>query len=142
MKTVFMGTPDFAAIILDALAGSRHDVAYAVTQPDKAKNRGKKVQYTPVKELALEKGIEVLQPEKVRGNDEFIALLRECAPDIMIVAAYGQILPKDVLDIPKYGCVNVHASLLPKLRGAAPIQKAIIDGKRDRRDHNADGRGP
>ena len=131
MKTVFMGTPDFAAIILDALAGSRHDVAYAVTQPDKAKNRGKKVQYTPVKELALAKDIEVLQPEKVRGNDEFIALLRECAPDIMIVAAYGQILPKDVLDIPKYGSVNVHASLLPKLRGAAPIQKAIIDGEKE-----------
>ena len=131
MKTVFMGTPDFAAIILDALAGSRHEVAYAVTQPDKAKNRGKKVQYTPVKELALEKGIEVLQPEKVRGNEEFIGLLRECAPDIMIVAAYGQILPKEVLEIPRYGCVNVHASLLPKLRGAAPIQKAIIDGEKE-----------
>ena len=131
MKTVFMGTPDFAAIILDALAGSRHEVAYAVTQPDKAKNRGKKVQYTPVKELALAKGIEVLQPEKVRGNQEFIALLRECGPDIMIVAAYGQILPEEVLEIPRYGCINVHASLLPKLRGAAPIQKAIIDGEKE-----------
>lgn len=131
MKTVFMGTPDFAAIILDALAGSRHDVAYVVTQPDKAKNRGKKVQYTPVKELALAKDIKVLQPEKVRGNEEFIACLRECAPDIMIVAAYGQILPKEVLEIPRYGCVNVHASLLPKLRGAAPIQKAIIDGEKE-----------
>ena len=131
MKTVFMGTPDFAAVILDALAGSRHDVAYAVTQPDKAKNRGKKVQYTPVKELALAKGIEVLQPEKVRGNQEFIALLRECGPDIMIVAAYGQILPEEVLEIPRYGCINVHASLLPKLRGAAPIQKAIIDGEKE-----------
>ena len=131
MKTVFMGTPDIAAVILKALTESRHQVAYAVTQPDKAKNRGKKIQYTPVKEIALEKGIEVLQPERVRGNEGFIQTLRECRPDIMIVAAYGQILPKDVLELPKYGCINVHASLLPKLRGAAPIQKAIIDGEKE-----------
>lgn len=131
MKTVFMGTPDFAAVILEALAKSRHEIAYAVTQPDKARNRGKKIQYTPVKELALEKGIEVLQPEKVRGNEDFIGQMRECAPDIMIVAAYGQILPKEILELPKYGCINVHASLLPKLRGAAPIQKAIIDGEKE-----------
>ena len=131
MKTVFMGTPDFAAVILEALAKSRHEIAYAVTQPDKAKNRGKKIQYTPVKELALEKGIEVLQPEKVRGNEDFIGQMRKCAPDIMIVAAYGQILPKEILELPKYGCINVHASLLPKLRGAAPIQKAIIDGEKE-----------
>ena len=131
MKTVFMGTPDFAAVILKALTESSHQVAYAVTQPDKAKNRGKKIQYTPVKEIALENGIEVLQPERVRGNEEFIQTLRECRPDIMIVAAYGQILPKEVLELPKYGCINVHASLLPKLRGAAPIQKAIIDGEKE-----------
>lgn len=131
MKTVFMGTPDFAAVILRTLTESRHQVAYAVTQPDKAKNRGKKIQYTPVKEIALENGIEVLQPERVRGNEEFIQTLRECRPDIMIVAAYGQILPKEVLELPKYGCINVHASLLPKLRGAAPIQKAIIDGEKE-----------
>ena len=131
MKTVFMGTPDFAAVILEALAKSRHEIAYAVTQPDKARNRGKKIQYTPVKELALEKGIEVLQPEKVRGNEDFIGQMRKCAPDIMIVAAYGQILPKEILELPKYGCINVHASLLPKLRGAAPIQKAIIDGEKE-----------
>ena len=131
MKTVFMGTPDFAAVILKALTESRHQVAYAVTQPDKAKNRGKKIQYTPVKEIALDNGIEVLQPERVRGNEEFIQTLRECRPDIMIVAAYGQILPKEVLELPKYGCINVHASLLPKLRGAAPIQKAIIDGEKE-----------
>ena len=98
-----MGTPDFAAVILKALTESRHQVAYAVTQPDKAKNRGKKIQYTPVKEIALENGIEVLQPERVRGNEEFIQTLRECRPDIMIVAAYGQILPKEVLELPKYG---------------------------------------
>ena len=131
MKTVFMGTPDFAAVILKALTESSHQVAYAVTQPDKAKNRGKKIQYTPVKEIALDNGIEVLQPERVRGNEEFIQTLRECRPDIMIVAAYGQILPKEVLELPKYGCINVHASLLPKLRGAAPIQKAIIDGEKE-----------
>lgn len=131
MKTVFMGTPEFAAVILKTLLDSRHQVAYAVTQPDKAKNRGKKIQYTPVKEIAIENDIEVLQPERVRGNEEFIQTLRECNPDIMIVAAYGQILPKEVLDLPKYGCINVHASLLPKLRGAAPIQKAIIDGEKE-----------
>lgn len=126
-----MGTPEFAAVILKTLLDSRHQVAYAVTQPDKAKNRGKKIQYTPVKEIAIENDIEVLQPERVRGNEEFIQTLRECNPDIMIVAAYGQILPKEVLDLPKYGCINVHASLLPKLRGAAPIQKAIIDGEKE-----------
>ena len=131
MKTIFMGTPDFAAVILKALTESRHQVAYAVTQTDKARNRGKKIQYTPVKELAVSEGIEVLQPEKVRGNEEFLDIIRECAPDVIVVAAYGQILPKELLEMPKYGCINVHASLLPKLRGAAPIQKAIIDGEKE-----------
>lgn len=130
MKTVFMGTPDFAAVILKALAESRHQVMFAVTQPDKARNRGKKIQYTPVKELALKKGIDVLQPEKVRGNEELFNVLKNCSPDIIVVAAYGQILPKEILELPKYGCINVHASLLPKLRGAAPIQRAIIEGDR------------
>ena len=97
MKTIFMGTPDFAAVILKALTESRHQVAYAVTQPDKARNRGKKIQYTPVKELAVSEGIEVLQPEKVRGNEEFLGIIRECAPDVIVVAAYGQILPKELL---------------------------------------------
>ena len=131
MKTVFMGTPDFAAVILKNLAESRHLVVCAVTQPDKAKDRGKKIRYTPVKEVAAEKGIEILQPEKVRGNDIFIQKLKEHAPDIIVVAAYGQILPAEILQLPKYGCINVHASLLPKLRGAAPIQKAIIDGEKE-----------
>ena len=130
MKTVFMGTPDFAAVILKALAESRHQVMFAVTQPDKARNRGKKIQYTPVKELALKKGIDVLQPEKVRGNEELFNILKNCSPDIIVVAAYGQILPKEILELPKYGCINVHASLLPKLRGAAPIQRAILEGDR------------
>lgn len=131
MKTVFMGTPDFAAVILKALIESDHEVMYAVTQPDKAKNRGKKIQYTPVKELAIENGIEVLQPEKVRGNQLFFETLRSCTPDIIVVAAYGQILTKEILELPKYGCINVHASLLPRLRGAAPIQRAIIEGDRE-----------
>ena len=130
MKTVFMGTPDFAAVILKALAESRHQVMFAVTQPHKARNRGKKIQYTPVKELALKKGIDVLQPEKVRGNEELFNILKNCSPDIIVVAAYGQILPKEILELPKYGCINVHASLLPKLRGAAPIQRAILEGDR------------
>ena len=128
MKIVFMGTPDFAVTVLEGILKTEHEVGLVVTQPDKAKNRGKKIQYTPVKEKALAHGIPVLQPEKVRGNEEFLAKLREYRPDIIIVVAYGQILPKEILELPKYGCVNVHASLLPRLRGAAPIQRAIIDG--------------
>lgn len=128
MKIVFMGTPDFAVTVLEGILKTEHEVGLVATQPDKAKNRGKKIQYTPVKEKALEHGISVLQPEKVRGNEEFLAKLREYQPDIIVVVAYGQILPKEILELPKYGCVNVHASLLPHLRGAAPIQRAIIDG--------------
>ena len=128
MKIVFMGTPEFAVTVLAGLLGSEHEVGLVVTQPDKAKNRGKKIQYTPVKELALEHGITVLQPERVRGNEEFRMQLAEYAPDIIVVVAYGQIIPKEILELPKYGCVNVHASLLPRLRGAAPIQRAILEG--------------
>ena len=128
MKIAFMGTPEFAVTVLAGLLGSEHEVGLVVTQPDKAKNRGKKIQYTPVKELALEHGITVLQPERVRGNEEFLEQLTEYAPDIIVVVAYGQIIPKEILELPKYGCVNVHASLLPRLRGAAPIQRAILEG--------------
>ena len=128
MKIVFMGTPEFAVTVLAGLLSSDHEVGLVVTQPDKAKNRGKKIQYTPVKELALEHGITVLQPERVRGNEEFLGQLKEYAPDIIVVVAYGQIIPKEILELPKYGCVNVHASLLPRLRGAAPIQRAILEG--------------
>ena len=130
MKTVFMGTPDFAAVQLAALINAGHDVCYAVCQPDKAKGRGKKVTYPPVKEMALEKGIKVLQPEKVR-EEEFMDKLREADPDIIVVAAYGKLLPKEILDMPKYGCINVHASLLPKFRGSAPIQHAIMEGEEE-----------
>lgn len=128
MKLVFMGTPDFAVTVLDEMLKTKHEVGIVATQPDKAKNRGKKVQYTPVKELALKHDIKVLQPEKVRGNEEFFAELAAYKPDMIVVVAYGQILPKEILELPKYGCINVHASLLPHLRGAAPIQRAIIEG--------------
>ena len=131
MKTVFMGTPDFAAIVLDYLYKSGNQVDLVFTQPDRAKDRGKKVQFTPVKELALANGTEVLQPEKVKGNEEVMKRLKESAPDIIVVAAYGQILPKEILELPKYGCINVHASLLPKLRGASPIQQAIVTGEKE-----------
>lgn len=129
MKTVFMGTPDFAAVVLDSVVKAGHEVGYVITQPDKARDRGKKIQFTPVKEKALEYGLEVLQPEKVRGNETLLEQLREYGPDIIVVVAYGQILPKDLLELPPLGCVNVHASLLPKLRGASPIQNAIVTGE-------------
>ena len=129
MKIVFMGTPDFAVSVLDEIIKAGHEVGYVLTQPDKAKNRGKKVQFTPVKELALENGITVLQPERVRGDEELYETLKAYNPDIMVVVAYGQILPKEILDLPRLGCVNVHASLLPKLRGASPIQNAIVTGE-------------
>ncbi|MGN0715645.1 MAG: methionyl-tRNA formyltransferase [Anaerovoracaceae bacterium] len=129
MKTVFMGTPDFAAVVLDSVVKAGHEVGYVITQPDKARDRGKKIQFTPVKEKALEYGLKVLQPEKVRGNETLLEQLREYGPDIIVVVAYGQILPKDLLELPALGCVNVHASLLPKLRGASPIQNAIVTGE-------------
>lgn len=123
-----MGTPDFAAVILKGLIEAGHDIALCVTQPDKQKGRGKKVQYSPVKEVALEHGIRVIQPERVRVDKEFLDELNKAEPDISVVAAYGQILPVEVLEAPRFGSVNVHASLLPKLRGASPIQHAILEG--------------
>ncbi len=128
MKIVFMGTPDFAVAPLRAMAENGYDVSLVVTQPDKARDRGKKIQPTPVKEAALSYGIKVAQPEKIKGNEEFLDLLRQLAPDLIVVAAYGKILPKALLDIPRLGCVNIHASLLPRFRGAAPIQRSIIEG--------------
>lgn len=132
MRVVFMGTPDFAEASLKALLEAGHDVRAVFTQPDKPKNRGKQMLCTPVKEYALEKGIEVFQPLSLRkGEDAVSALetLRGIAPDVIVVAAYGQILPKEILELPRFGCVNVHASLLPKYRGAAPIQRCIQDGE-------------
>ena len=131
MKTVFMGTPDFAAEVLKALYDSDNEVAMVFTQPDRAKDRGKKIQFTPVKELALVHGTAVYQPEKLRTDQAVMEELKKVSPDIIVVAAYGQILPEEVLKMPKHGCINVHASLLPKLRGASPIQMAIVTGEEE-----------
>ncbi len=127
MKVVYMGTPDFAVNTLESIVNAGHEVMMVVTQPDKAKGRGKKVLYTPVKEKALEYGLTVSQPEKV-SEESFVAQLKQMNPDVIVVVAFGQILPESILNIPKYGCINVHASLLPAYRGAAPIQWAVIDG--------------
>lgn len=128
MKIVYMGTPDIAGVILKDLIGSKHEVIAAVSQPDKPKGRGGKVSYTPVKEIALKAGIPVYQPEKAKGDD-FFEILKTLSFDIIVVVAYGKILPKRILDLPKHGCINVHASLLPKYRGAAPIQWSVINGE-------------
>lgn len=127
MKVIFMGTPDFAVGTLEEIVAAGHEVVLAVTQPDKPKGRGKEMQFPPVKEAALSHGIEVYQPKRIRES-ECVAHLAKYQPDIIIVAAFGQILTKEILDMPKYGCINVHASLLPKYRGAAPIQWAVING--------------
>ena len=127
MRIIFMGTPDFSVPTLEALVASEHEVAAVVTQPDKPKGRGKEIHMSPVKECALKHNIPVYQP--VRARDEaFVEEMRTLKPDAMVVIAFGQILPKSLLDLPKYGCVNIHASLLPKYRGAAPIQWAVING--------------
>lgn len=128
MKVIFMGTPDFSVGTLEALVAAGHEVVLAVTQPDKPKGRGKEMQFTPVKECALKYNIPVFQPRRVREAD-CIEELRRYHADIMVVVAFGQILPKEILEMTAYGCVNVHASLLPKYRGAAPIQWSIIDGE-------------
>lgn len=130
MKIVYMGTPDFAVPALAALVDAGYEVAGVVTQPDKPKGRGKTLVPTPVKEEALKHGIPVYQPRKVR-EPEFVETLKEMEPDIIIVAAFGQIIPKEILDMPKFGCINIHASLLPKYRGAAPIQQAVINGDKE-----------
>lgn len=128
MRLIYMGTPDFAVPAMEALNEAGHEILYAVTQPDAVRDRGKKVKFSPVKEKAVQLGIPVLQPEKLKKDREFEAVLREAKPDAIIVAAYGQILPKAVLDIPEHGCLNIHASILPRFRGAAPIQASIAEG--------------
>ena len=129
MKVIFMGTPDFSVGTLEALIEAGHEVVLAVTQPDKPKGRGGKMQYPPVKEVALEHDIPVFQPKKIR-DPQSIEELRKYEADVMVVIAFGQILPKEILKMTPYGCINVHASLLPKYRGAAPIQWAVINGER------------
>ena len=130
MKIVYMGTPDFAVNPLHALAEAGYEVAGVITQPDKPKGRGKTMLPTPVKEEAMKHGFPVYQPVKVR-DPEFLQVLEKLDPDIIVVAAFGQIIPKSILELPKYGCINIHASLLPKYRGAAPIQQAVIDGEKE-----------
>lgn len=128
MRIVFMGTPDFAAACLARLIGGGHELVGVFSQPDRPKGRGHQLASPPVKELAVSHGIPVYQPEKLRDGAA-LAILRELSPELIVVVAYGRILPKEILELPKYGCVNVHASLLPKLRGAAPIQWAVINGE-------------
>ena len=128
MRILFMGTPDFALPTLRELCDAGHEIVGAVTQPDKPKGRGHHLTPPPIKVFALEKNIPVYQPLTLRG-EEFAALLSELDPEMIVVVAYGKILPQNVLDYPKYGCVNVHGSLLPEYRGAAPMQRAIIEGK-------------
>lgn len=128
MRIIFMGTPDFSVGTLEALIKAGHEIVLVVTQPDKPKGRGKTLQMTPVKEAALAHGLEVYQPRRVR-EPECVDYLKSFAPDMIVVVAFGQILPKELLKLPRYCCVNVHASLLPKYRGAAPIQWAVINGE-------------
>lgn len=129
MKVLFMGTPDFSVPTLEALYKAGHEILLVVSQADKAKGRGKKVAHTPVKEKALQLELPVFQPENVNSK-ESIDTIKNTNPDVIVVVAYGQILKEDILKIPKYGCINVHASLLPKYRGAAPINWAIINGEK------------
>lgn len=130
MKILFMGTPDFAVPSLDALAAAGHQLVGAFSQPDKPKNRGMKLQPTPVKVCAERLGVPVFQPTKLRDGTA-LETIRQLDPDLIVVAAYGRILPQEILDYPRLGCINVHSSLLPKYRGAAPIHWAILNGEKE-----------
>ena len=131
MKLVFMGTPDFAKESLEAVYNAGYEILAVVTNPDRPKGRGMKMVESPVKEFAKEKNLKIYQPEKVKKNIEFIEEIKKLQPDVICVVAYGKILPKEILEIPKLGCINVHGSLLPKYRGAAPIQWAILNGDKE-----------
>ena len=130
LKILFMGTPDFAQESLKSIYDAGFEIIGVVTNPDKPKGRGMKLAYSPVKEYALEKNLKIYQPIKIRNNTEFLDEIRTLAPDVICVVAYGKILPKEILEIPKLGCINVHGSLLPKYRGAAPIQWAALNGEK------------
>ncbi len=130
LKILFMGTPDFAQESLKSIYDAGFEIIGVVTNPDKPKGRGMKLAYSPVKEYALEKNLKIYQPIKIRNNTEFLDEIRALAPDVICVVAYGKILPKEILEIPKLGCINVHGSLLPKYRGAAPIQWAVLNGEK------------
>ncbi len=131
MRIVFMGTPDFARDSLRAIVEAGHEIELVITNPDKMKGRGMKKSFSEVKEYALEKGLPIEQPLKVRNNQELVDKLKELNPDVICVVAYGKIIPKEILEIPKYGCINVHGSLLPKYRGAAPIQWSVLNGDKE-----------
>ena len=130
MKVIFMGTPEFSVGALDALVEAHHQVVLVVTQPDKPKGRGKEMQITPVKACAMKHDIPVFQPVKIKDK-EAVETLRRYEADVFVVAAFGQILSEEILNMPKYGCINIHASLLPKYRGAGPIQRVILDGMKE-----------
>ncbi len=129
MRVVFMGTPDFSVPTLQKIIDAGHEVVAVVTQPDKPKGRGKAMQFSPVKEVAVKHDILVLQPKRIKQNEEFYQEVKALNADVFVTVAFGQMLPQEILDLPRYGCVNVHASLLPKYRGAAPIQWVILDGE-------------
>ncbi len=131
MRVVFMGTPDFAKESLKSIYNAGFNIIGVVTNPDKPKGRGMKFSKSPVKEFAEDKGISIYQPNKIKNNEEFINKIKSLKPDIICVVAYGKILPKEILEIPKLGCINVHGSLLPKYRGAAPIQWAVLNGDKE-----------
>lgn len=131
MKVIFMGTPDFASESLKNLYEAGHEILAVVTNPDRPKGRGMKVIASPVKQYAIEKNLKIYQPEKVRKNQKFIDEIKSLNPDVICVVAYGKILPKEILEIPHLGCINVHASLLPKYRGSAPIQWAVLNGEKE-----------
>ncbi len=131
MKIVFMGTPEPAAAVLKEIISTKHQILCVVTQPDRPKGRGQKISFSPVKEAALKHGLPIEQPEKIKNNKIFISYLKSLNPDIIAVVAYGKLLPKEILEIPKHGCLNIHASLLPKYRGAATIQWALLNGEEE-----------
>ena len=131
MNIVFMGTPDFARDSLKLLVESGHKISLVVTNPDKPKGRGMKLIPSDVKVYAENQGLEVEQPIKIKNNDEFVQKIKNINPDVICVVAYGKIIPKEILDIPRYGCINVHGSILPKYRGAAPIQWAVLNGDKE-----------
>ena len=136
MNIIFMGTPDFAKESLEAIYDAGHNILAVVTNPDKPKGRGMKLVSSPVKEYAISKNINIYQPVKIKGNTEFIEQIKNLNPDVIAVVAYGKILPKEILEIPKYGCINVHGSLLPQYRGSAPIQWAVINRRQKNRNNN------
>src|SRR5665648_1180669 len=130
LKIIFMGTADFGAPVLERLANSKENKVMVITQPDRPQGRGRKISPTPIKKVALDKGLEVFQPENI-NDEQSIKRMKEFSPDIILVVAYGQILSSHILNIPEIGCTNIHGSLLPKYRGAAPINRAVINGEKE-----------